>query len=150
VTYNFLYTANLTRNFKISEYANPEYEYVGALRDSTEKRGDAHYGMIFAVFKNKDLLPDPYTMALDEIDYSLSDTTGNTTTFLECWNSSYIFSEDRYNEIPSKTIYEVVDASTTMDIEELDGGGYSYSQNSEEAAKKGAVVKSFTLTYTER
>jgi hypothetical protein len=150
VTYNFLFNAELTKNFKISEYANPEYQYTGILRGPDEKRDDGDYAMIFYVLQNKDTLPDPYTMAFDAVDYGRQAVDGTTSTFVQSWQKRYTFKENRYDEILSKTIYEIVDGSDSMDITTTEDGGHSYSLDSELAAKNGNLVKSFTLTYTRR
>jgi hypothetical protein len=150
VTYNILFNTNLSKNFQLNEYTEPEYEYAGVLRDPKKERINSDYGVIFPVFENKDKLLNPYSSDLSEINYGHGSNNESTTTFYDGWESSYIFREDSFEKIISKTVYEILDGSNSMDIKQMDENAYSYSLDAELSAKEGSVVKTFDLTITKR
>jgi hypothetical protein len=150
VSYNFIYTTNLNKNFQISEYAPLQYEYAGVLRDPNKERNDSSYGVIFPAYKNKGTLPNPYYFGLDAVDYGDWTEADSTTTFYHGWQSKYIFRENSFEKITAKTLYEVLDGSNAMNVTQTGEGAHSYSLDAELAAKQGSVVKSFNLTITKR
>jgi energy-coupling factor transporter transmembrane protein EcfT len=153
VYYNFLTTMNLDKNYSIPNSGYSKYYYAASIREENATRDElVGTTQLSPVYTNKNTLPDPFTYGGTEELYNTREvvTGASTNIFINGWMSTFIFKEDSYDTIPSRTIYEAVDAAPFAIVEDLGNNSKNYSQDSDTACGKGNIVNTVQLTYTKR
>ena len=153
VYYNFLTTMNLEKNYTIPNSGYSEYYYAASIREKDATR-DQLVGttQLSAVYTNTDTLPDPFSYSRSEEVYNTREvvTGASTNVFINGWMSTFIFKEDSYDVITSRTVYEAVNAAPFATVEDLGDNSKNYGMDDDTACKEGDIVNTVQLTYTER
>lgn len=152
VYYNFMIEIELQKNYTMGEGFSYEYKYVGGLVKADNSRNYVKgSGQIFEVFRNKEVLPDPFDFGTQNMDYGHSGEypDSSTSTFYHGWMSNYTFKTLSLEEIKEFNKYIVVDGSKYMQ-KKAEEEGYSYSLDTTTAAREGDLLKTLEITYIER
>ncbi len=150
--YNFLITADVSKNYSIPDSDFLEYKYASSIREPGQDRSSLYGTIQLEPVIKKSLPSDLYDYGIDSNEYGydqLREGT-NTDTFYGGWLSQFIFYDGAIEKLTSRTLYEMVDSSDYEVVEITGENSKSYSIDSDTACAEGPIVKSVELTYTER
>lgn len=132
------------------------YSYQGFLNEKGATRDDAHaIGEVFPAYVNKGSLPSDVTAMQSHPLYTAGykpDQIGvdeSDTFFAEIGNWPHELSAAGYQEVLDLNVFSIVDSLPFVQKTVQEGGGFSFTTDSQGAVARGTVVKTYELKISE-
>lgn len=146
------FTSDIPQNPDTSFYGSPPYNYIIRMHEPSDtSRGDNDYGALSPAYANAGTLPAPFTesQALSTFYRPQNTPDGPTNNFYWHYTIDTNFSEDRYQQIFTDNVFEVVDGLPFIETTDEGNGIKGYSINHDRAEKDGKIIKTINLTISE-
>ncbi len=147
VSYVFQFTASLEKN-NLDDAGSSYWGYFAEHPISNDRKTWSGSGEIFPAFQNVRNLPEVGEEKHDFYGYE-ADFDLNITEFYHSFSSTYVFSDEKYEDLFERTRYVIIDGRDFIEQEIYDEGVMGKSLNTKAAAPVAPIVKEFKLDITE-
>ncbi len=147
VSYVFQFSASLAKN-NLPDAGSSYWGYFAEYPISDDRNTWDGSGEIFPVFENVGNLPvfgeERHEFYGYEADFDL-----DITEFSHWFSRTYVFSDEKYEDLFKRTRYAIIDGREFIEKVETGGMTFSGSLNTKAAAPVAPIVKEFKLEITE-
>lgn len=154
INYNFVFSANLPKNFTPPNFDISEYKYAAGIISEENPDDVTGSAEIFALYNTSYQFGDPYDFGLPADNSNLAQQQmaegASSSSFYTGWSRAYNFREDSMDKLQELNVFRVYDGKESMIVEEEEGGFSSYYLESEKAVENGDVVQEYEMTYSVR
>jgi hypothetical protein len=148
VSYVFQFTASLEKN-NLDSAVSSYWGYFAEYPISDDRKTWSGSGEIFPVFQNVRSLPEVGEESHEFYGYE-ADFDLNITEFYHWFSRTYVFSDEKYENLFKRNRYVIIDGREYIEEVETGGMTFSGSLNTDLAAPVAPIVKEFKLNITER